>query len=173
MSFIKYYNETVLDKKKIKFGEFSYQWALHLPKEFYTFFDENYDFIIDEIKNKKDIGNFHNSFCIYKHEKRMGSFCSKLFHTILPSEFPPVDNQIRKEFNLQKEDFITGILILKKGYHLFIKENSELINLIKKALYKNKFDYLRINELSDVRILDMYYWFKLNRDKKINVMCID
>jgi hypothetical protein len=40
-----------------------------------------------------------------------------------------------------------------------------LINLIRKILSEDKFSFLRINELSDIRILDMYFWFKLNRDK--------
>jgi len=164
LSFIKYYNKTVLDKTKIKFSEFSYQWALHLTKKFYTYFNENYDSLINEIRNKRDIRDFHNRFCIDNLRKRRGSFCSKLFHTILPSEFPPVDNAIRKRFNVQNEDFITSVLIIKRGYELFIKENSELINLIRKILSKSKFSYLRINELSDIRILDMYYWFKENRE---------
>jgi len=171
LSFIKYYNKTVLDKERIKFSEFSYQWALHLSKKFYTSFDINYDSMISEIKNKKDIEDFCERFCIDnlgKRRKIRGSFCSKLFHTILPSEFPPVDNQIRKRFNLQnlqKEDYVESIIIIKRGYELFIKENPKLINLIRKILSKNRFSYLRINELSDMRILDMYYWFKENREK--------
>ena len=163
LSFIEYYNKTVLDKERIKFGKFSYQWALHLPKKFYTFFDKNYDFMISEIRGKENITDFYNRFCIDNLGKKRGSFCSKLFHTILPSKFSPVDNQIRKRFNLQNEDFITSILIIKRGYELFIKENTKLINLIRKTLSKSKFSYLRIKELSDIRILDMYYWFKLNR----------
>lgn len=155
-----------MDKTRIKFSEFSYQWALHLTKKFYTYFDENYDFLINEIINRKNIKDFHDRFCIDNLGKRRGSFCSKLFHTILPSEFPPVDNPIRKRFNLQNEDFITSVLVIKRGYELFTKENSELINLIRKMLLKNKFSYLRINELSDIRILDMYYWFKENRESR-------
>ena len=48
--------------------------------------------------------------------------------------------------------------------HTHIKENQDKINLIKKLLSKPEFAYLRINELSDIRILDMYYWFKENRE---------
>ena len=36
---------------------------------------------------------------------------------------------------------------------------------IKKLLSKQKYAYLRINELSDIRILDMYYWFKESREQ--------
>ena len=42
LSFLKYYNKTVLDKTQIKFSEFKYQWALHLTKRFYTSFHQFY-----------------------------------------------------------------------------------------------------------------------------------
>jgi len=162
-SFIQYYNKIVLDKEKIKFSEFSYQWALHLPKDFYTGFDKNYNARINEIKLEKDIKSFHNKFCIDNNGKRHGSFCSKLFHIFLPDEFPPVDNPIRKHFGLQKEDFITAVLIIKEGYELFIKENNESLDLIRDVLSKDKFSYLRADEVSDIRILDMYYWLGESR----------
>ena len=37
--------------------------------------------------------------------------------------------------------------------------------MLRNILSKNKFSYLRIKELSDIRILDMHYWFKENREK--------
>ncbi len=165
ISFLEYYNRTVLDKEKINFGTFSYQWALHLPVAFYTKFDKKYDLIVDEIKNKKNIKDFYLRFCIDELGKKRGSFCSKLFHTVLSFEFPPVDNPIKNKFHLRKEDFIYSVLIIKEGYGLFIKENRDKIISIRKLLSKPKFAYLRINELSDIRILDMYYWFKENREK--------
>jgi len=165
VSFIEYYNKTILDKEKIRFGKFKYQWAIQgMPKSFYTYFDKNYDELIKEIKKDKNIETFFKKYCI--HDRKEVSFCSKLFHTILPSEFSPLDTAIRKRFNLDREDSIKNVLIIKRGYELFIKENSELMNLIRKILSKSKFSYLRINELSNVRILDMYYWFKENRDRK-------
>jgi len=167
-SFINYYNKTVLDKTRIKFSEFSYQWALHLPREFYMGFDKNYDTRINEIKLKKEIKSFHDRFCIDNRGKRHGSFCSKLFHTFLPDEFPPVDNPIRKHFGLQNEEFITAVLIIKKGYEMFIEENSKPIRLIKGVLSKDNFSYLRANELSDIRILDMYYWLSKSRGEKLS-----
>ncbi|MFA5797229.1 MAG: hypothetical protein WC916_04295 [Candidatus Woesearchaeota archaeon] len=164
LSFIAYYNRTVLDKERIRFGEFKQQWAIQgMTRKFYTFFDENFDRLKEEIRKERNIRKFYETYCCtYRRE---GSFCSKLFHTVLPAEFPPVDNPIKKKFNLQKEEFIDSVLIIKEGYGLFIKENPELIGGIRTILSRKKFAYLRINELSDIRILDMYYWFKENRDK--------
>jgi hypothetical protein len=164
LSFIGYYNKTVLDKERLKFGEFKHQWAIQgMTKEIYKSFDDNYDVLREEISKKKDIKSFFEKYCIKKRKE--GSFCSKLFHTILPSEFPPVDNPIRKLFKLQNEDFINSILIIKRGYELFIEENHGKLNLIRDALSDCCFSYLRVNELSDMRLLDMYYWFKESRKK--------
>lgn len=174
LSFIEYYNKTVLDKEKIIFKEFKREWKLRFTRTFYNYFDSNYDELIYEIKSKKNIKEFYDKYCIDKYGKKnkskQGSFCSKLFHTILPSEFPPLDDAIRNKFDLTKKDFITSVLIIKKGYELFIENNPEKINLLRNILSKNKFSYLRIKELSDIRILDMYYWFKENREKTLVVV---
>ncbi len=163
LSFLEYYNKSVLDKEKIDFGEFKRQWAIQgMTREVFNFFTENFDKLKGEIKKETNIKTFFEKYC--STVRKEASFCSKLFHTILPDEFPPVDNPIKKKFHLQKEEFIKSVLIIKKGYQLFIKENQDKINLIKKLLSKPEFANLRINELSDIRILDMYYWFKENRE---------
>ena len=163
LSFLDYYNKSVLDKEKIDFGEFKRQWAIQgMTRGVINFFNENFDKFKEEIKKEKDIRKFFEKYCC--RVRKEASFCSKLFHTILPDEFPPVDNPIKKKFYLQKEEFIKSVLIIKLGYKLFIAENPDKITLIRKLLSKPKFAYLRINELSDIRILDMYYWFKENRE---------
>lgn len=163
LSFLEYYNKSVLDKEKIDFGEFKRQWAIQgMTREVFNFFTENFEILKKEIKKERDIKTFFEKYCCTVRKE--ASFCSKLFHTILPDEFPPVDNPIKKKFYLQKEEFIKSVLIIKKGYQLFIKKNQDKINLIKKLLSKPEFAYLRIDELSDIRILDMYYWFKENRE---------
>ena len=168
ISFINYYNRTALDNEKIDFGEFKRQWAIQgMTKEVFNFFSSNFDKLKEDIKKEKDIKNFFEKYCCTVRKE--ASFCSKLFHTLLPNEFPPVDNPIKKKFHLQKEEFINSVLIIKRGYILFIQENPDKINLIRKLLSNSAFDYLRINELSDIRILDMYYWFKENREKLIKI----
>lgn len=163
LSFLDYYNRTALDKEKIDFGEFKRQWAIQgMTKQVFNFFSDNFVKLKEEIQKERDIKNFFEKYCCTV--RREASFCSKLFHTILPDEFPPVDNPIKRKFNLQKEEFIKSVLIIKLGYKLFIKENPDKVDLIRKLLLKPKFAYLRINELSDIRILDMYYWFKENRE---------
>lgn len=163
-AFIKYYNEIVLDQNKINFGTFKAKWAIQgMTKEAYTDFDNNFDERKNEIINEKNIDLFYEKYCREKRNEAI--FCCKLFHVILPNEFPPVDNQIIKHFELTNGNKINSYKIIKRGYELFISQNEEKINQIKQALTKEKYDYIRINELSNYRIIDMIYWFILNREK--------
>jgi hypothetical protein len=164
LSFIEYYNRTVLDKEKINFGEFKRQWAIQgMTRQVFNFFEENFDRLRKEILIEKNINKFFENYCCTV--RREASFCSKLFHTILPDEFPPLDNPIKKKFKLQNEEFLLSVLIIKLGYKKFFEENHDKIDLIRSVLSKPKFAFLRVSELSDIRILDMYYWFKENREK--------
>ena len=165
LSFLKFYNKTVLDKERINFGEFKRQWAIQgMSAEVYRYFDENYDKLREEILNKKDIRSFFKEYCTKKRKE--AAFCSKLFHTFLPEQFPPIDNPIKGEFSLKREDPIESILVIKKGYDLFVKKNPDKMKLVRQILSKPKFSFLRIQELSDIRILDMFYWFRLSRSKR-------
>ena len=87
-------------------------------------------------------------------------FCSKLFHTILPCEYPPVDRRILEEFELSSA--IGNVLIVKKAYENSIKDrgNKNKLDIIRKVLSKDKFSEFRVDKLSDMRILDMFYWYR-------------
>ncbi|VVB82415.1 Uncharacterised protein [uncultured archaeon] len=159
--FIDYYNRTVLNEEKIDFGEFKSQWGIQgMKKTFYSFFNKNYKKLQKEIIKERDIKKFFEKYCC--KERNEYTFCTKLFHTILPREFPPVDNAIRNKFGLQEEEFMESVLIIKKAYEKFIDKNPKKIEAIREVLSQSKFDYLRPERLSDIRILDMYYWFNEN-----------
>ncbi|MCL4378734.1 MAG: hypothetical protein M1409_10245 [Actinobacteria bacterium] len=59
-------------------------------------------------------------------------------------------------------------LIVKKAYELFIKDNKHQIQMMRDILNKPSFKIFRIAEVSDLRLIDMFYWFKTSRSKKIN-----
>jgi len=162
MSFISYYNKTVLDKENINFGEFKQKWAIQgMKKHIYKDFDNNFEERKREIIREKDIISFYNKYC--REERNEAAFCCKLFHTVLPNEFPPLDNPIKNHLNLQRLDFIESLLIVKKAYELFIRDNLDRIQVIRDILSQPKFKPIRINELSNLRLLDMYYWLKVSR----------
>jgi len=172
-TFIDYYNSIVLDRKKIQFGTFIKQWAIRgMTKECYTYFDENFNKLKKEIIEKKDICSFYIQYCCKNCEYNKNClrnefiFCCKLFHVILPNDFPPIDNAIMKYFGLNNNDKMNSYKIIKYAYELFINNNKEQIKKIKEGLSNKKYDYIRINELSNYRILDMVYWFLLNRENK-------
>jgi hypothetical protein len=165
ISFTNYYNKTVLDKERINFGEFKNQWAIQgMKKQIYQEFNSHFEARKQEILREKDIKNFFNKYC--RTDRNEASFCCKLFHTILPNEFPPLDNPIRKHFKIQRIDFIESLLIVKKAYKLFISDNKDKLQLFREKLYEPKFKVFRVRELSDLRILDMYYWLKISRNKE-------
>ncbi len=166
LSFIGYYNRTVLDNERIRFGEFKHQWAIQgMTGEVIKYFDDNYDALRNEILEEKNIKRFYLRHCI--SVRKEASFCSKLFHTHLPNDFPPLDNPIRNQFNLGKEEFIKNVLIVRDAYKQFIEDNGVYIKMVRSILSDPKYSYLRASELSDIRIIDMYLWFKENRQKGI------
>ncbi|UZE94286.1 MAG: hypothetical protein IB618_01810 [Candidatus Pacearchaeota archaeon] len=169
IDFVKYYNKTVLDKEKINFGMFSNKWALHLRKSHIDYLDKNYKLLKKEILNKKNIYLFYKKFGIDKSGRRNKSFCCKLFHTFLPNEFIPLDNPIRNHFklkNFNSDHHLWCEKIIRNGYLIFISKNKEKIKLIKEVLSDKESEFFRIKELSDIRLMDMIYWFILNRRKE-------
>ena len=165
ISFTKFYNKTVLDKERFNFGEFKHQWAIQgMKKHIYQYFEDNFEELKREIINEKNILSFYNKYC--RKERNEASFCCKLFHTSLPDEFSPLDNPIREHFKLQRIDFMESFLIVKKAYELFIKDDKDQIQMIRDILNKPKFKVLRVNEISDLRLMDMFYWLKISRNKK-------
>ncbi len=157
LKFIKYYSSTVSGREKIKFKDFTKQWGLRISKKFYTNFDKEHDNRINEIREKKDIVDFYIRYCIPKEGRIQHSFCSKLFHTILPEEFPPVDSNLINRFKLKNESYILSILIIKKAYEEYIKNNEDKIDKIREILSKEKFKDLQIKKISNIRIIDMFY----------------
>jgi len=158
--FISFYNRTVLNKEIISFGEFRYQWAIQgIAREVCDYFEKNQKKLFNEIKRKKDIEKFYNKYCKKGTvtERNEISFCSKLFHTYLPNEYPPMDSRVREKFRLRLD--IASVLILKKAYKSYIKDNKDKINLIRKVLSKKKFSEFKVSKLSNIRILDMFLWF--------------
>jgi len=171
LKFIEYYNSTVLKGKKIDFEEFSKQWGLIFAKDFYANFNKvfkkDYDKRINEIRKKRDIIDFYIRFCIPKEGYIQHSFCSKLFHTILPEEFPPVDSNLINRFKLKNESYILSIFIIKKAYEEYIKNNEDKIDKIREILSKEKFKDLQIKKISNIRIIDMFYrWYIKNKSIK-------
>jgi hypothetical protein len=166
ITFIQYYNSIVLDHKKINFGTFKTKWAIQgMTKKVYSYFDDNFNDLKYEIINLKDIDLFFKDRCCKEREEAI--FCCKLFHVLLPNEFPPIDNNIIKHFKLNTYQKMISYKIIKCGYELYINNKQNKIKQIRKLLSKDKYSYIRINELSNFRIIDMIYWFILNRRKPI------
>ena len=132
---------------------------MRLTKNFCEELNINYGKLTAEIKSRKDIISFYIDRCQH-NDKMHGSFCSKIFHTVFPDEFPPVDSLIRKFFKLDSENLLLSILIIKQGYHDYLKSNYNKIGRIKGLKSISTFNILRLNELSYIRLIDMIIWWE-------------
>ena len=103
-----------------------------------------------------------------KKEKDLGSFFAKLVHHFLPNEYCALDNPIKDYFGLSKESFFIAFFIISEEYKNWAIENKQLLNMIRenfKQLDKNKI--LNFELLTDHKLLDLIFWSKANRTKKV------
>ncbi|SEO79117.1 hypothetical protein SAMN05444671_1413 [Flavobacterium sp. CF108] len=104
-----------------------------------------------------------------KKEKDLGSFFAKLVHHFLPNEYCALDNPIKDYFGLSKESFFIAFFIISEEYKKWALENKQLLNTIRenfRQLDENKI--LDFNLLTDHKLLDLIFWSKANRNKKVN-----
>lgn len=101
-------------------------------------------------------------------KKDLGSFFAKLVHTFRPNDYCALDNPIKNYFGLKKESFFISFSLVSCSYKQWSKENGKLINEIrsrfKQGDLKGKFQH---NRLSDLKLLDLIFWSKANR--QINI----
>ena len=159
-NFVFFYNRIVLDKQPFDFGEFNNRWAIRMSTKAREIFDTKYEELKKEIIEQKNIQTFYEKYCC--NERKEAIFCCKLFHCVLPNEFPPVDNNIIAYFahhtGLNHNDKIAAYSLIRAGYLLFLSNNKDRITKVKQALSDPKYRFLRLNESYDFRILDAIYW---------------
>ncbi len=104
-----------------------------------------------------------------KKEKDLGSFFAKLIHHFLPSEYCALDNPIKDYFGLSKESFFISFFVISEEYKHWAINNKHLLYTIKenfKRLDQNKI--IDFELLTDHKLLDLIFWSKANRNKKVN-----
>jgi len=104
-----------------------------------------------------------------KIEKDLGSFFAKLVHHFKPDEYCALDNPIKDYFGLSKESFFIAFFIISEEYKKWAIENKRLLNTIRenfRQLDQNKI--LDFDLLTDHKLLDLIFWSKANRNKKVN-----
>ena len=101
---------------------------------------------------------------VEKH-KRLTSFFTKLAHTISPSKFSALDNPIRHYFEINNESFIVSYGLLNETYSKWLKTNHNLLlRLRRKISAHDQNNILELDSLENLKLLDMIFWFKANRE---------
>src|SRR5690606_31504835 len=97
-------------------------------------------------------------------EKDLGSFFAKLVHTFRPDEYCALDNPIKNYFGLKKESFIISFFIISVECKHWATDNKKLIKIIREK-YKqtDKKGILQHDKLTDLKLLDLIFWSKANR----------
>lgn len=97
-------------------------------------------------------------------EKDLGSFFAKLVHTFRPDEYCALDNPIKNYFGLKKESFFISFFIISVEYKHWATNNKKLINIIREKFKQaDKKGVLQHDKLTDLKLLDLIFWSKANR----------
>ncbi|TDO72998.1 hypothetical protein EV143_107305 [Flavobacterium chryseum] len=180
-SFQEYYFETLnkeyfLSSKNF-FKQFKSRYSLQgIDNEYLDKLENNKTEILQLIRQNSLTKLYINYFnkALIKHgdlkkEKDLGSFFAKLVHHFLPNEYCALDNPIKDYFGLSKESFFIAFFIISEEYKKWAIENKQLLNTIRenfRQLDQNKI--LDFNLLTDHKLLDLIFWSKANRNKKVN-----
>ena len=96
--------------------------------------------------------------------KNLGSFFAKLIHTFCPDKFCALDNPIKNYFGLGKESFYVAFIIVSQAYQEWSAENHILMKRIRNEFEKNTIARPYSNKMSDLKLLDMIFWYQSNRE---------
>ncbi|HZV71027.1 MAG TPA: hypothetical protein VFG10_15840 [Saprospiraceae bacterium] len=176
-----YYLKITKQKKLIKKSKnfmqtFKSKYGLsYIDRDCLKMLERNKNEIIDKIDNspfviyEKYFANAIVTFKGEKHHRSLNSFFTKLAHTVSPHKFSALDNPIRKYLKVNSESFFISYILINDAYLHWIKQNnSVLLALREKIRYHDKENILSIETLSDLKLLDMIFWFKANPKKLIH-----
>ncbi|MCS3871430.1 hypothetical protein J3D55_004346 [Chryseobacterium ginsenosidimutans] len=101
----------------------------------------------------------------FEKEKDLGSFFAKLVHHFLPNEYAALDNPIKQYFCLSKESFVLSFFIISEEYKSWAENNQEiLLDIRQKFEYKDEKKIINHELLTDLKLLDLIFWSKANRN---------
>lgn len=175
LAFQKYYREMIANRELFLsasdyFRVFKQKYALQgIDNAYLDNLEGEKTAILHYIENGDLAGLYLNFFAKapIKHgedivEKNLGSFFAKLSHTFIPDKYCALDNPIKTYFGLARESFYVAFLIISNAYGEWVSENSELLQQIRAELELNKTGKSFSAKMSDLKLLDMIFWYQAN-----------
>jgi len=101
-------------------------------------------------------------------DKSLGSFFTKLCHTVEPELYTPMDNPMRDHFGLQDESFPIAMLIVSNAFAAWCGKNEFKVKAIKEGLAVAFNSDARMGikieptQLTNMKVMDMIYWSVAN-----------
>jgi hypothetical protein len=137
--------------------------------------NRNKDAIFKGIRDKDLLGVYKEFFYKQKithgathRDKSLGSFFTKLCHTVEPELYTPMDNPMRTHFGLQDESFPMTMLIISSAFKKWCDDNPDKTKEIKQELALAMSNDKRIgvsvsaSQITDMKLMDMIYWAVAN-----------
>jgi hypothetical protein len=101
-------------------------------------------------------------------EKDLCSFFSKLVHTFRPNDYCALDNPIKIYLGLGKEGFLLSFLIISNTYRIWADKNIQVINALRSGFQQiDTGNEIRHEKITDLKLLDLIFWTKADRLKKM------
>jgi len=166
-------NEKLYHSSKDFFRQFKKQYSLQgIDNNYLDKLEGLKKEILKNIREDKLAQLYFDTFnkAVIKHgndfiEKDLGSFFAKLVHTFRPDEYCALDNPIKNYFGLKKESFFISFLIISVEYKHWATNNKKLLRTIKEEFRQaDKKGILQHDKLTDLKLLDLIFWSKSNRN---------
>jgi hypothetical protein len=91
-------------------------------------------------------------------EKNLGSFFTKLVHTLRPTEYCALDNPVKEYLGLRHEGFFVAFVVLSAAYREWARQRALLMTEVRKACASTETLGDLSREMTDLKLLDLVFW---------------
>lgn len=101
--------------------------------------------------------------------KTLGSFFTKLVHTLIPDEYTPVDIPMKNYFEVDKDSYYIAMIAISKAFKIWCDNNSKVVFEFKNLICKYFKEELSINinkdVITDMKVMNTIFWSIANPNK--------
>jgi hypothetical protein len=174
MSFQKFYFETLRSIDSIDFKEFKQMYSLQgVDTDYLEKLNENKEVIsglIDEGNLSKLYFDFFESAEIGtkngNKKKTLGSFFTKLVHTLMPEEYTPVDIPMKNYFGFKKDSYFIAMIVISLAFKFWCDKNRKMVEEFKSLMCENLLkDYsikISKDKVTDMKVMNTIFWSVAN-----------
>jgi hypothetical protein len=95
--------------------------------------------------------------------RTLASFFAKFVHTFSPGKYCALDNPIKDYLGLRRESFYIAFVVISQAYKEWVSENPYLMQQIRMELENNKIGKPFSNKMTDLKLLDLVFWYQANK----------